>query len=270
MRLFRSGLKKLSTRLATLLTFGLLAGLLVLIDLAVATTRGAGNAGNGANGNPLLLITFPGAYDNILAFMLGLGGLFGVIYGAAIAGSEWTWGTFKTSVARGESRSRYLLSTFAAIAVVLAVGLLVTFLIGVVAAAISATIASIGLDGIGDADTLKGLPEHFARGWVAITATAALGFAVATLARSQLAGIGVGIAFYFGETFAGIFLPDVVKYLPFHLANAAVATGDGGLGRQQPGVTALPADTALVLVTVWLIGALVVAAVFSERAEITG
>ena len=58
---------------------------------------------------PLLLITFPGAYDNILAFMLGLGGLFGVIYGAAIAGSEWTWGTFKTSVARGESRSRYLL-----------------------------------------------------------------------------------------------------------------------------------------------------------------
>ena len=55
MRLFRSGLKKLSTRLATLLTFGLLAGLLVLIDLAVATTRGAGSNGNG---NPLLLITF--------------------------------------------------------------------------------------------------------------------------------------------------------------------------------------------------------------------
>ena len=267
MRLFRSGLRKLSTRLATVLTFGLLAGLLVLIDLAVATTRGAGNNGNG---NPLLLITFPGAYDNILAFMLGLGGLFGVIYGAAIAGSEWTWGTFKTSVARGESRSRYLLSTFAAIAVVLAVGLLITFLIGVVAAAVGAMIAGIGLDGIGDADTLKGLPEQFARGWVAITATAALGFAVATLARSQLAGIGVGIAFYFGETFAGIFLPDVVQYLPFHLANAAVASGGGGLGGDQPGVTALPADTALVLVTVWLIGALVVAALFSERAEITG
>ena len=168
--------------------------------------------------------------------MLGLGGLFGVIYGAAIAGSEWTWGTFKTSVARGESRSRYLLSTFAAIAVVLAIGLLITFLIGVVAAAISATIAGIGLDGIGDADTLKGLPEQFARGWVAITATAALGFAVATLARSQLAGIGVGIAFYFGETFAGIFLPDVVKYMPFHLANAAVASGERRARRRQPGV----------------------------------
>jgi ABC-type transport system involved in multi-copper enzyme maturation permease subunit len=268
MRLFRSGLRKLTTRLATFLTFGLLAGLLVLIDLAVATTRGQGGNGDGG-GNPLLLLTFPDAYDAILAFMLGLGGLFGVIYGAAIAGSEWTWGTFKTSVARGESRSRYLLTTFAAIAVVLAVGLLITFLIGVAAAALGATIAGIGLGGIGDVDALKALPEHFGRGWVAITATAAIGFAVATLARSQLAGIGVGIAFYFGETFAGIFLPDIVKYMPFHLANDAVGGGNG-FGGAPPDPGALSADTALVLVTVWLVGALVVAAVFSERAEITG
>ena len=60
-----------------------------------------------------------------------------------------------------------------------------------------------------------------------------------------------------------------MKYLPFHLANAAVASGEGGLGRGQA-APALPADQALALVTVWLIGALVVAAVFSERAEITG
>jgi ABC-type transport system involved in multi-copper enzyme maturation permease subunit len=201
--------------------------------------------------------------------MLGLGGLFGVIYGAAIAGSEWTWGTFKTAVARGESRSRYLLSTFAAIALVLAIGLFITFLIGVVAAALSSMIAGIGLDGIGDTDTLKALPEHFARGWVAITATAAIGFAVATLARSQLAGIGVGIAFYFGETFAGIFLPDVVKYMPFHLANTAVGGGSDGFGA-PPDPGALSSDTALILVSVWLLGSLLVAAVFSERAEITG
>ena len=72
------------------------------------------------------------------------------------------------------------------------------------------------------------------RGWVAIAATAAIGFAVATLARSQLAGIGVGIAFYFGETFAGIFLPDVVKYMPFHLANAPSAAAAAGSARPRP------------------------------------
>ena len=39
-----------------------------------------------------------------------------MVYGAAIAGSEWTWGTLKAAVARGESRSRYQLLSFASIA----------------------------------------------------------------------------------------------------------------------------------------------------------
>ncbi len=265
MRLFVSGLQKLATRMATLLTFGLLAGLLVMIDLAVAAT---GGRGGDDGGNPLALVTFPGAYDLILSFLFGLGGLFAVIYGAAIAGSEWTWGTLKTAVVRGESRSRYMLATFAAIALVLAVGLFIAFLIGVGAAVLGSRIAGIPLDGMGDTAVLGRLPELFARGWVAITATAALGFAVATLARSQLAGIGVGIAFYFGEQFAGIFLPDVVRYMPFHLSSAAVGGGRGFGGAPDP--AALSVGTAVVLVTLWLIGSLVVAAGFTERAEITG
>ena len=72
MRLFVSGLQKLSTRLATLLTFGLLAGLLVMIDLAVAATGGGGADDGG--GDPLALITFPGAYDLILSFLLASAG----------------------------------------------------------------------------------------------------------------------------------------------------------------------------------------------------
>lgn len=270
MRLFVSALRKLAPRMATLLTFGLLAGMLVLIDVAVVATRGAVEGGPGRPGNVLALITFPGAYNQILSFILGLGGLFAVIYGAAIAGSEWTWGTLKTAVARGESRSRYLLATFAAIAVVLAVGFLFTALVGVIAAALGASVAGISLSGMGDRAALEALPEHFLRGWVAITETAALGFAVATLARSQLAGIGVGIAVYFGETFAGLFLPDVVKYMPFHLATAAVGGGTGFAPVPSSTGPVMSTDTALVLVAVWLLASLVVASGFGERAEITG
>ena len=50
------------------------------------------------------MLTFPGAYDQVLSFILGLGGRFAVIYGAAVAGSEWSWGMLKAAVARGESR----------------------------------------------------------------------------------------------------------------------------------------------------------------------
>ncbi len=276
MRLFLSGLRKLVRRQATWLTFGLLAGLLALIVVAVGATANQAGGSDEQRAARLSLVTFPAAYDRLLSFILGLGGLFAVIYGAAVAGSEWTWGTLKNAVARGESRSRYTLLSFASIAVVIAIGLVATFVVGVVAALVGANMAGISTGGLNDAATLGRLPEQFARGWLAIIMEGAMGFAIATLARSQLAGIGAGIALYFGETFAGIFLPDIVKYLPFHLARASVSTGTatgGGFGGGFGGgaqIASLDANTALVLVAVWLVGSLAVAALFTERAEING
>ena len=164
MRLFFSGLRKLVRRLATWVTFGLLAGLLALIVVAVAATTHRAGATANQRLAELSLLTFPGAYDLILSFILGLGGLFAVIYGAAIAGSEWSWGTLKNAVARGGSRSGYMLFTFASIAVMIALGLLLTFAVGVVAAFVGAHIAGVSTSGLGDAATLGRLPRLFVRG----------------------------------------------------------------------------------------------------------
>jgi hypothetical protein len=204
MRVFLAGLRKLVGRPASFVSVGLLVGLLGLILFASATIP---PDEGGEGGNPRALVTFPGAYDLILSFMFGFGGLIAVIYGAAIAGSEWSWGTLKNAVARGESRSRYMLGTFAAIMVMLAVGLAITFVLGVAVALGGASIAGIPTAGVSDAETLQRLPALVGRGWFAVVEQAAIGFAIATLTRSQLAGIGVGIAFYFGETFARFFLP---------------------------------------------------------------
>lgn len=269
MRLFVAGLHKLVGRPASFVSVGLLAGLLGLIIIASATV--AQQSGGPGAGRALVLVTFPGAYDLILSFLSGLGGLFAVIYGAAIAGSEWGWGTLKSAVARGESRTRYMLLTFAAISVMLAVGLAITFVLDVLVAILGATIAGVSTAGLTDADTLTRLPALAARGWFAVVEQAALGYAIATLARSQLAGIGAGIAFYFGETFATIFLPDIIKYMPFAVARASIDTGSGGgFGGGGDVTGALAPDTALVLVAAWLIGSLLVTVLFTERAEITG
>jgi ABC-2 type transport system permease protein len=269
MRIFAAGFRKLARRPATWVTFGLLVGLLALIYIAVGAT--ARQQTNGQQG--LLLVTFPGAYTLLLSFILGLGGLFAMIYGAAIAGSEWTWGTLKAAIARGESRSLYQLGSFASIAVVVGIGLVLAFVIGIGVAVVAAGIASVPTDGVSDSETLGTLPELLARGWLALAEACALGFAIATLARSQLAGIGVGIAVYFAEQFASIFLPDIVRYLPFNAANAVVATsgsfgggGDGG----GPGLVRLDPNTALLVVAAWLVGALLVTALFTERAEVSG
>jgi hypothetical protein len=272
MRLLLSGFRKLRRRPATFVTFGLLVGLLILIVIAVGATANSSAAnGNGAERGAAArdLLTFPGAYDRMLEFILGLGGLFAMIDGAAIAGSEWSWGTLKSAVARGESRVRYMLLTFASIGLMIAIGILIAFAVAVVAAIVGAHLANISTSGLSDTSTLGQLPGHLLKGWIAVCEEAALGFTIATLTRSQLAGIGAGIAFYFGESFASIFLPDVVKYMPFSVANAAVASGSASTGGGQV-IASLPADQALVLVFVWLIGCLVVVSLFSDRAEITG
>ena len=272
MRLFVSGLRKLVRRPATYITLGLLVGLLALIYIAVGATARQVAAAGEDGAQALLLVTFPGAYTLLLSFILGLGGLFAMIYGAAVAGSEWTWGTLKAAVARGESRSRYQLLSFASMALMVGIGLLVAFAIGVAVAVVASNLAQVPTTGVTDAATIGTLPELLGRGWLALAEACALGFAIATLARSQLAGIGVGIAVYFAEGFASIFLPDVVQYMPFSAANSVVATSDGGAFGGGGGATpvALEPNVALLVVAAWLIGALVVAAVFTERAEISG
>lgn len=267
MRILLSGLRTLLRRPATWLTFGILTGLLVLIIVAVAATGEDGEGPGPGGADRLILVTFPLAYELILSFILGLGGLFAVTYGAAVAGSEWSWGTLKAVVARGESRSRYILLTFAAVAAFLLVGTILAFVVGVGAAFVGANLAGVPTDGMDDADALGRVPELFARGWFAMAEQGALGFAVATVARSQLAGIGIGIALYFGEAFAGIFLPDIVRYMPFNVASAAVGIAGDGFGA---GPDPLSQETAMLLAGIWLLGSLLVAAIFTERADITG
>ncbi len=274
MRLFRSSIRKLVRRPATWISLGLLVGLLLLVFLAVGATAREIPTDPG-EAAATVLVTFPGAYEFVLSFILGLGGLLAVLYAGAIAGSEWGWGTFKSMVARGEGRSRYLVATFAGIAVLLGAGLVVAFGAGIVAAYIGALLAGVDTSGISDTETLGRLPELTARGWLALVEQGALGFAIATLARSQIAGIGVGIGVYFGEQFASIFLPDVVQYLPFHAAASVVEVGgrltvEGGGGDAGGLVQSLGPNEALVVVVIWLVGALGVTSLIAERAEISG
>ena len=78
----------------------------------------------------VLLLAFPTAYTMVVGIILGFGGLLAVAYGAAIIGADWGWGTIRAIIARGESRVRYTLVTFIAIALVLVVGVLATFVAG--------------------------------------------------------------------------------------------------------------------------------------------
>lgn len=269
MRLFRSNLRKLVRRPATYVTFLLLVGLLLLVYVAVVAST-AQEADPVAAVAARMVVTFPEAYTFVLGMVIGIGGLLAVTYGGAVSGSEWSWGTLKTAVARGEGRARYVLVACAATIAFAILGLVASFAIGVAAAAVGATILDVSLSGLGDADALGGLPEQFGRAALAVSMDTALGFAIATIARSQLAGIGVGIGVYFAEQIAGIFLPEVIKWFPFSAANAVVALGGDVSFGGGPPTTGLDADVAVVVVLAWLVVALGVSGLVTERAEIGG
>ena len=128
-KLFTSRTNMLTRRIAT---WVLLVALAVIITM-VFVSVGAFTDQGGVNPTAMMatmLVRFPGAYDQIITFLLGLGGLFAVVYGASVAGSEWGWGTLKLAVTRGERRSAYMVMTFAAVAFLIVFGVLIVFEIG--------------------------------------------------------------------------------------------------------------------------------------------
>ncbi len=157
--------------------------------------------------------------------------------------------------------------------VAVVIGFLAAYALALVGAAIGSAILGVPLDGAGQQSAILTLPELFGRASLALSMEAAIGFAIATVARSQLAGIGVGIGLLVVQNIAGIFLPEVFKWFPFSAASAVIVdTGSGGGGGGGGGgpTVALGPDLAVVVVAIWLIGALVLAALWTERAEIAG
>jgi hypothetical protein len=278
MRLLRGELRKLIKRPASRITLIILLALIVVIYVASAASfkaltdnPTAPNAAESRAGIKLFL-TFPGAYATVIAFIAGLGGLLAVAYGASAAGADWGWGMVKVAVARGESRSRYFLAKLVAVLLLVWIGVLIAFVVGVIAAFVGASIAGIDTSGISDSSVVGVLPEQLLRAGWGVAEETAIGFAIATFARSQLAGLGAGIALYFVELFASAFLADIVKYFPFAVAQSALRITQAGAGNGGGAITVsrLDPNLSLVLVTVYLVVATVAAAVYVERAEITG
>ena len=278
MRLLVGELRKLIRRPAAYVTLAIELLIMVIIYIAVAARYGSIV---GATANQVqeragvrLLISFPTAYSGALSFVTGLGGLLAMAFAAAAAGADWGWGMVKVAVARGESRSRYILAKLVGVEIMLVLGFVVAYVVALGAAVVAGRIAGLPATGFDDQATLQDLPGQLWRGYLGIAEQASIGFAIATLARSQLAGLGAGIAIYFAEEFATIFLPDVVRYLPFHVATAAMGLTGGvtaGAGANAgTGYTPLDQPTAFLLVVVYLVAGAVISAAFVERAEISG
>jgi hypothetical protein len=117
------------------------------------------------------------------------------------------------------------------------------------------------------------VPEALGRAVVALALYVSFGYAVATVARSQIAGIAVAIVVFFVEGIARFFLSDVLQWSPFAAADA-VASGGGSVSiGEGPGsltLHRLDDPVALAVTLAWIAVGVAVTILFTQRAEIGG
>lgn len=270
MRLLRGELRKLVKRPATRTTFALFALLIVVIYAGLGlvahlvpageVTPGSGATSSGVHvsstGDVAALLTFPDAYHGLIALFPMFGGLALAVLAGLIVGSDWSWGTLRLAIARGEGRARYLVTGFVALAILALVGLLALFVVGVLAALVGGVLAGVPAGNLTDPAALGQLPAELVLAWLGMLVVAALAYAASAVARSQVAGIGLVIALFFGEQFATVVVPpEVLRFAPMNAASGLPVL-DGSL--------LLPVLTALA----YLVGALAVASVALERSEV--
>ncbi len=283
MRLLAAEILKLRRRWASYLVLAILVGLMALIYLVVGITTGAAPSGAAA------VLRFPNAYGFINQFVFGLGSLLAVAYAAAIAGADWDWGVFRVIVARGESRTRYVIIKFVAVAIFLVLGILIAYAAGVALNLLAGT-----MSGVSVGDPLAGgggedLARSLGFGSLVMAERAALGFAVAMLLRSQLAGVVTGIVLFIGEQILATVIlfttlsstgfgegmepigPEWFQFLPFSIGDSVLSQAPSiGGGPETLLLNPVPLELGIIVTVLYLLGSLALAAVSAERSQISG
>ncbi|MET0772333.1 MAG: ABC transporter permease subunit [Candidatus Limnocylindrales bacterium] len=284
-RLVGAELLKLRRRWAGYVVLGVLVALMALVYLLIGVL--SSRTGDGDNAGVGLVVRFPNAYAVINQFVFGLGSLLAVAYAAAIGGADWTWGVLRVVVARGEGRSRYVLAKAIGIAIALIVGVLIAYGAGILFTFGAASLASVSPGSLLGTTGTETLWMSLVLGTFVLLQRAAIGYAVAVLTRSQVAGVVVGIILFLGESILATILTVMsigrgfggglaqretqwYQYLPFSIGDSVLSAAASSLPSDlsEALLRPVPLEQAVLVTGAYLVVALAVAALATERAEI--
>ena len=205
-----------------------------------------------------------------------LGGVFALIVGVLLQGSEYGWGTVKTLLTQRGGRLEMLFGKIAALAVVV--------FVMVVALLVTDAVTSTGVALLdGKSLSYPGLSE-MAKGVVALYLIfgfwGLFGLALATLFRQSAMAIGLGLAYALvieGIIFglAGNFAPDTVNPIRqwFPVTNAGYLAGSFGQAAIR-GIRGAPtpyadATHAVIVLLVYVVGFVAISALLVRRRDVT-
>jgi ABC-type transport system involved in multi-copper enzyme maturation permease subunit len=140
-------------------------------------------------------LTFPGIFGAVLGHANSVGGICAIVLAAGAIGSEYSWGTLRTQLARQPHRGRYLVAKVVTLLLALAAAVVISLAVGALLALVfGGLLSDRGTAGAGE---LLALPAGILRSLYVMTPYVMFTIACCILGRSVLAGAGGGFLFLF-------------------------------------------------------------------------
>ena len=155
--------------------------------------------------------TIPGALNSALGVSESVGVFLLAILTASVIGTEYGWGTLRSVLAKGTGRWQVLGAKLLLMGLVLAVAFLMVMALAGASSAIASPRAG---EGLAPTVAWPDVARTFGRMWVALLPYMALAALFSVLTGSAAAGIGISLAYQFGEQIGVAILINLVDW--FH------------------------------------------------------
>jgi len=203
-----------------------------------------------------LVIVTPGRVQNFgVSVVSGFGSIMLIVFAASHVGTEFGWGTYRTLLAHGASRTGFLVSKTVSLLLYAAI----LMFVGTVAAiAGSYVVSSIAGLSTGSGVDVAEVVQAAAKSGYTFIPYMALALAIAVWSKSAGAGIATGLVVYFAEGLVATILvslnKDYAQIVNWGLSRNAsaltrtVSSGQGGPSTQDPTASTLPDPTQAAIV----------------------
>ena len=259
-------------RPAFLVSSGIIAAITVLVygvNWYQALNPAAGDR------QPVSLLTlYPDQFvNNVMGAGFPLGAAMAIVLGALIAGSEYSWGTMKTTLTQGPGRLTTWFGRVVVFAAWMAILTVILFAVGAVASVVVASFEGHAIAWPAAVDLAKGIGAI----WLVFVVNGAIGLALGVLIRHSAAALGVGLIYVLAVEIIA------VRFIDSLNSGAYKWIGDLFVGQNATallqsftspafGRTLAPsigAEQAVLVLAAYFAGLVIVAAALVRRRDVT-
>jgi len=203
-----------------------------------------------------LLIVTPGRVQDFgVSVVSGFGSIMLIVFAASHVGTEFGWGTFRTLLAHGASRTGFLVSKAVSLLLYAAMFMFIGTLAAIGGSYVVTSLAGLS---VGSGVDVAEVAWVAAKSGYTFIPYMALALAIAVWSKSAGAGIATGLVVYFAEGLVATILVSLNKeyatIVNWGLSRNAsaltrtVSSGQGGPSTQDPTATTLPDPTQAAIV----------------------